>query len=130
MRRSSLAAALYLALVFVSGIVVGAFGYKLYSGSSVSATSPRKSPEEYKRHYLAEMQSRLTLTDAQLSKVSAILDETRDQYRLFRDTHKAEMQAILDAQVRGIKAVLSPEQRQEYEKMREERQKRRHNKPQ
>jgi hypothetical protein len=76
------------------------------------------------------MQSRLTLTDAQLSKVSAILDETRDQYRLFRDTHKAEMQAILDAQVRGIKAVLSPEQRQEYEKMREERQKRRHNKPQ
>jgi len=128
MRRSSLAAALYLVLVFASGIVVGAFGYKLYSGSSVNATTRRKNPEEYKRHYLAEMQSRLQLDDAQVSRVSAILDETRAQYKVFRDTHKAEMQAILDSQVRGIKRILTPEQRLEYEKMREERQKRRHNK--
>ncbi|MCC6858527.1 MAG: hypothetical protein IT158_08200 [Bryobacterales bacterium] len=125
MRRSSLAAAVYLVLVFASGIVVGAFGYRLYTGSSVNATSRRKGPEEYKRHYLAEMQSRLRLNEDQVARLSAILDETREQYRVFRDTHKSEMQAIQDGQVRRVKELLSPEQQAEYEKMREERHKRR-----
>jgi Spy/CpxP family protein refolding chaperone len=124
MKRPTLAAALYAVLVFLSGVLVGGFGYRLYVGSSVNA-SAHPSPEDFKRRYMAEMQSRLKLNPDQMNQLSGILDVTRDQYRAFREKHKPEMQAIQDDQVRRINSILTMEQRAEYDKMRQEREKRR-----
>jgi hypothetical protein len=57
MKLSRAAIALYIALVFGSGVLLGAFGHRLYMVSTVIANKP--SPEEFRKRMVAEYQSRL-----------------------------------------------------------------------
>ena len=69
MNRNSRTIALYLLLVFGGGAAVGAFGHRLYTVNDVSATTNRKTPEQYRQAYMAEMKQRLQLTDTQAVNV-------------------------------------------------------------
>jgi septal ring factor EnvC (AmiA/AmiB activator) len=128
MRRSSLITSLYLALLFLSGVAVGAFGLRLYTLNSVRVGG-RPSAEEFKRRYIAELRSRLNLTDDQMSKLGPILDETRKQIRELRDKHRPELKAIQDEQSQRIRALLTDSQQAEYTKFLDEREKQRERAP-
>ena len=121
MKRSSLTIALYVLLVFTGGVAVGSIGHHLYTVKSVSATSKRKTPEQYRSAYMSEMKQRLKLTDTQATEVEKVLDATRDKYREFRTRTKPEMEKIQSEQTSGVRAILSEEQMKEYDKMRAER---------
>jgi hypothetical protein len=121
MKRSNLTIALYILLVFAGGVAVGGFGHRLYTVKSVSATSKRKTPEEYRHAYMLEMKKRVHLTDAQAVEVEKVLDATRERYKAFRERTKPEMETIQSGQTSGIRGILSEAQMQEYDKMREER---------
>lgn len=121
MNHNSRTIALYLLLVFAGGAVVGAFGHRLYTVKDVSATTNRKTPEQYRQAYMEEMKQRLQLTDTQAVDVEKILDATRDLYREFRERTKPEMDKIQAYQTTGIRRILSDEQMREYDKMRAER---------
>jgi len=123
MRRTSLTAGLYLVLLFFSGIAVGAFGLHLYT-STVRATSPRD-PNEFRKRYIAELRTRLKLTDDQVNKLGPILDETRRRHRELIEKHRPEMKAIQDDQVSQIRAILMDSQQSEYTKLLDEREKQR-----
>ncbi|MGA2131386.1 MAG: hypothetical protein ABSH50_03650 [Bryobacteraceae bacterium] len=121
MRRSNLATFVYLAVVFVSGAVVGGFAVRLYLANSVSAvvqTRATKNHAELRRMYIQEMQNRLHLSDAQATQLQEISDATGQR---MRDTRKT----IDDEHVQKVNAILDDGQRAEYAKMREEREKRR-----
>lgn len=122
MRRTTLTTALYLALLFFAGVAVGAFGLRLYTMNSVSASA---NPEEFRRRYVAELQSRLKLTDQQADQLQPILDETRQRHRELREKHKAEFDAIHNEQVRKIRLLLTDTQQAEYTRLLEEREKQR-----
>ena len=124
MRRGSLITGLYLALLFLSGVAVGAFGLRLYTLNSVRAGG-RQSPEEFKNRYVAELRTRLTLTDDQVSKVGPILDETRKQFHELHEKHKPELKAIQDEQTQKIRALLTDSQQTEYGKFLADREKQR-----
>src|ERR1700686_2683518 len=126
MRRSSLTTGLYLLLLFFCGIAVGAFGLHLYSLNSVNATSvgPRD-PAEFRRRYIAELRTRLKLTDDQVNQLGPILDETRRRHRELMEKHRPEMKAIQDEQVSKIRALLMDTQQSEYTKLLDEREKQR-----
>jgi hypothetical protein len=126
MKRSNFTLVLYLSLVFASGLLVGAFGERLYLTHPVIAktTPPRQSPEEYRRSYVAEMTNRLHLSPEQLSELNSILDQTRDQFRPLRDKYRADTKAIHERQVERVRAILNENQRVEYEKMLAEREQR------
>jgi gas vesicle protein len=121
MSRSTLTIGFYLLLVFVGGVAVGGVGHRLYTVKDVSATTKRKTPEQYRHDYMAEMKQRLHLTDTQASNVEKVLDATRDRYRQFRDRTKPEMDKIQLDQTTGIRGILNDEQMAEYDKMRSER---------
>lgn len=121
MKRSNLTIALYLLLVFAGGVAVGGFGHRLYTVNTVSATTKRKTPEEYRRAYMQEMKQRLRLTDSQAVEIEKVLDATRDRYREFRERTKPEVDKIQADQTGGVRLILSDEQMQEYDKMRAER---------
>jgi hypothetical protein len=121
MKRSNWTIAFYLLLVFAGGVAVGGFGHRLYTVKSVSATSVRKTPDDYRRAYMAEMKQRLKLTDAQALEVEKVLDATRDRYRAFRERTKPEMDKIQTDQTGEIRGILSDVQMREYDKMRAER---------
>ena len=126
MKRSGLKAAAYLAMVFLSGALVGGFGHRLYTQGSVSANSRAgRSMEDYRKRYMGEMRSRLDLTEDQATKIGDVLDSTRLQYKQFNESHKAELTGIQNDQVTRVSAILSDSQRLEYEKMRAERAKNR-----
>jgi rRNA maturation protein Nop10 len=131
MKRSSLLTALYLLLVFVSGAVVGGFGHRLYTMNTVSASvasvsaPKKKSPEELRRKYVAELQTRLGLANDQLVKLNGILDTTHARFTEERDRSKAGLKAIHDDQVSQVRSILGDSQRVEYDKWRAEREKHR-----
>jgi hypothetical protein len=120
--------ALYMGLVFVCGGVVGAFGHRLYTVSSVSANVGQRNPEEFRKKFLADMKTRLKLTDDQVSKMDAILDDTRQRFRATRDSIEPEMKKIREDQQRRIAELFSPAQQAEWQKIVEERERNRQSK--
>ena len=124
MNKSGLIVAAYLMLTFASGVAVGGFGFWLYSTRPVIAEE-RPSPEEYRAKYIEEYRTRLKLSEDQVQKLTGILDATRVLFRQIYDKNRPEYEAVHQHQVEQIRAMLTDEQRLEYEKIRAEREKRR-----
>jgi hypothetical protein len=120
--------ALYMALVFACGGVVGAFAYRLYTVSGVSANVGERNPEEFRRRFMADLKMRLQLTDDQAAKLSVLMDETRSRFRDVREKFEPEMQKIREDQRQKISELLSPSQQAEWQKIMDERQRRRESK--
>jgi hypothetical protein len=119
MPRSSATIALYLSLVFASGIAVGVFGFKVYAGNST-----RPNPDEWRRQYVQEMTNRLQLQPDQLQKLNAILDDTHSRFLAARERQDAEIKALKEAHSAKVRAMLTPQQLPEYNKLRAEREQR------
>ena len=119
MKLSRWTIALYVGLVFASGVVVGAYGHRFTDVLGVSAKAP--SPEEFRKRFNAEMKTRLELTGEQITRLDAILEQTREEFRATRDGLEPALQKIRDEQHQRILEILEPGQRVEYEKMRQER---------
>ena len=128
MRFTRWTVAFYMALVFACGGVVGAFAHRLYIVSGVSANVAQRNPEEFRKRYMADMKARLQLTDDQAAKLGAIMDETRARFRDVRGKIEPEMQKIREDQREKISELLSPSQQAEWQKIMEERQRRRESK--
>jgi len=108
--------ALYVGLVFASGAVLGVFGDRLYTVTTVTkAKNAKPSPEEFRRGYLGFMQKRLTLTDTQVTKLGLILDETRARMNEVHERTIPEQQEIQKSQSEKIRALLTPAQQTEYD---------------
>jgi hypothetical protein len=119
MKLSRWTVALYVGLVFASGIVVGAYGHRFIDIVGVSAKAPN--PEEFRKRFNAEMRTRLQLTGEQITRLDAILEQTREEFRATRDGLEPALQKIREEQHQRILQILDPDQRAEYEKMRLER---------
>ncbi|MGE5571391.1 MAG: hypothetical protein ACM3S5_20345 [Rhodospirillales bacterium] len=125
MRRSTYTVALYLCLVFVSGILVGGFGIKLYSVRAASAQSNPCSPDDMRHRYMQDMRTRLHLTDEQVKLLEGILEATGERWRALREKYRPDVKIILEEQTERIRGILDESQRAEYEKLRAERERRR-----
>jgi len=119
MRRSNLAPLLYLALVFVCGVVVGGFANRLYMMKTVSAasTAPR-GHGDFRKQYIQEMRTRLKLSESQVTALQQIMDDTGQH---FRELHKS----IEEEHRQKVNAILNDSQKAEYAKMLAEREQRR-----
>ena len=125
MKRSNLLIFLYLALIFASGVAVGAFGYRMYSPSTAIATQSKKpSPDEWRREYLKSMQDRVHVTPTQVAQLSQILDDTRARVQDLHERSDRERKQIHADHVARVRAILTPEQQPEYDKLRAEREQR------
>lgn len=112
---------LYLLLVFLSGVLVGWFAFRFYTVRLNSFDHRPKTAEEYRNNYIREMQARLKLTPEQVTQLGQILDATQSRYREVRDRMRPELKAIQQQQVEQIESILTPTQREQYRKIREER---------
>jgi hypothetical protein len=128
MNFSKLTLSLYVGSIFISGVAVGAFSHRLYTVSTVNAKASRE-PDEFRKRYMAALQSKLKLRPDQVSKLNAILDQTHAKFEAADKRKGQEMQpeyqAIWNEQTQQIRVMLDPEQRPEYEKFRQERMQRR-----
>jgi len=115
-------AALYLALVFGAGALVGFAGNDFYRTRTAEAgQTEAKTASEYYKNLVIELDERLNLDDDQVSEIFLVLDEVGDRFWEVRDAMEPEFEAIRRERAQRIMALLSPAQRLEYEKMLEER---------
>ncbi len=114
MKRNQWAAALLSALLFLSGVAVGALGHRYYAGTVVNA---KTTAEDFRQHYISEMESRLKLTPTQVTQLESILDDTKAKYKAVRDQYHPQVMAIKNEQISRVKAILTPEQVPEYERL-------------
>ena len=124
MKLSRLTIALYVGLIFACGVVLGVFGHSLYAVTVVrSGNQPvhRPTPEDVRKKTIAEMQTRMKLTDDQVSKITSIYDETRARVNEVHEKYKPQMDAITKDQRDKVRTVLTADQVAEYEKMLKER---------
>jgi hypothetical protein len=127
MLKTKSSALLSLLLVFMSGVLVGGFAYRLYNDSVAAAPNSgrRPDPEEVRKHMVADMQGRLKLDDRQLSQLQQILDRTRAEFDQLHDRMNAEGRTIHGSQLAQIKAMLRDDQVALYEQWRAERERER-----
>lgn len=111
---------LYLLLLFVSGAVVGVLGYRVYNPPAAKS-APRVSPEEWRHQYLQEMKNRVGMSEDQLLRLNAILDETGSRFHDARARHNQELKQIREEQFKKVREILTPEQLPKYEQLRAER---------
>jgi len=129
MKRSHFPLWLYALLIFAGGTAVGALGHRLYSSTTVNATAATsKKPDEWRQSFCAQMKSRVKLDAEQMTKLDAVLDESKILFNEVRAKYRPEMKAIYDAQVAKIKTMLTPAQLPEYERILEEQQREREKK--
>jgi len=124
MKRWTLPIALYLFVVFVSGSVLGALGYRLYSPPTTKSNAPKLSPEEWRRQNIEEMRQKLNLTPDQLQKINGIYYETHSRFESAHETHNQVVKQIREEHVSKIRALLTAEQLPTYEQLRAEREQR------
>lgn len=116
-------AALALAAVFVAGVVSGIAGTRFLGGSRARAA--HMTPGQYRSHLLDTLTQRLDLTENQQAKVDEVLDRINERFRSVSEAIEPEMEAIRAERAERIGLVLTPSQRDEYEKFLDERRKRR-----
>jgi uncharacterized membrane protein len=123
MFKPTFSAALYLLLVFLSGAVVGTVAYRAYTMNTASAGAParKRDPEEFRKHYVQDMRTRLKLDGQQVAQLEQILDQTREEFHQMNAKMRAEGGAIQNHQVEKINTMLREDQRPLYEKFRAER---------
>jgi len=122
MTRKNLPIALYLLLVFGSGAVVGALGYRTYNPPTArSGSAPPPSPSEFRRQYMEESKARLSLTDDQVEKMGAILDQTDARFREIREHDNQLIRQIREEHFERVRGILTAEQIPKYEKLHAER---------
>jgi len=125
MNRKSLPIAFYLLLVFVSGALVGALGYRTYNPptarGSAGNTGTHPGTADFRRPYIEESRSRLKLTDDQVAKLTAILQQTDARFHEVREHDNEQVRQIREENYERVRTILTPEQIPEYEKLHAER---------
>jgi len=123
--------ALYMGLVFLSGAVLGGLGDHFY-GAQISPSKNgkgTKNSEEVRHSIIDFWKTHLKLTDDQVVKLGLIMDETRAKMdEIHRSTIPAQ-QEIRRSQIERMRAMLSPEQQVEYDRLQKEREDRKKGNP-
>jgi hypothetical protein len=120
MSRKSLPIAFYLLLVFVSGAVVGALGYRTYNPPVARSVNPPP-PGDWRKQYMEESKARLNLTEDQVKQLTVIMDDTESRFRQARERENQEIRQIRDEHIEKVKMMLSPEQLPKYIELHAER---------
>lgn len=114
MKRSTWSIAVYVLLIFTSGVAAGVMGQRLVTSRVVSADSAPRTPEQWRAKFVADLRERLALKPEQEAKVNQILDSTRARYNEVRERNRPEMKRIHDDQVESIRAELTEAQKAAY----------------
>src|SRR5580658_4647386 len=121
--RSRFTIAVYLVLVFASGILVGVESHRMYATTS-TARAKADTPQnmsEFRRRYLDGMKTKVGVSDTQLAQINNILDDTKKKVNELAELEKPLHDRIRQEHVDQIKDLLTPQQKIAYDNWRAER---------
>jgi Spy/CpxP family protein refolding chaperone len=109
---------LALALVFLAGVVFGVVATRAVVRHMVRAALLH--PETVRDRIERDLTRRLRLSEAQRPQVQAALRRAHERWQELRREFQPRFALILNDAQQEIAAVLTPEQREQFEKFREE----------
>jgi hypothetical protein len=121
MPRSRLSIAVYLVLVFASGILVGIVSHRLYAANTASANNSPQSISEFRKRYLDSMRTKVGASEAQIIQITRTLDETKRKFDALAADEQPLHDKIQQDHVDAIKALLNEKQNIAYDNWRAER---------
>jgi peptidoglycan hydrolase CwlO-like protein len=121
MPGTRLSAALYLLIVFISGVLVGVVSHRLYATNESRVRAAPQNLDEFKRRYLADMRQKVGASDAQIAQVSRILDDTKRKFDELHASEKPLRDKIQQDHLAEIRALLDDRQRAAFDKWHEQR---------
>jgi hypothetical protein len=122
-------AVLYLAVVFLAGSLFGAAFYRFYAAEFASASQGQPdSASQFRQKLIAKLTQELALRTEQVDQLNLILDETQQRFKDFRAEMEPGFEAIRAERSRHIMGILGAEQKPLYQKILDERQRRREEK--
>lgn len=101
---------LVLVVVFVLGSITGAALTGLYRSRAGNSRPDRNGHSRFEK-----MRTELNLTEEQTKAVSAILDETRNEYRTLRSELRPKFEEPRQKARTKIRALLNQEQQQKFD---------------
>jgi hypothetical protein len=121
--RSRITIALYLVLVFASGILVGVESHRLYATTSTArANNSPQNMSEFRRRYLDGMKTQVGVNDTQLAQINTILEDTKKKVNELAALEKPLHDRIQQEHIDQIKDLLNPQQKVAYDNWRAARQ--------
>ena len=121
MRRLNLLLVVNLGLIFLSGLVVGGFGYRVFFGNCAKKAPVHKTADDVRREYVASLTKAVGLQPDQASKIDQILADTRAEYLDIHKRIEPDLKALHERQLAKMKAVLTPAQQAKFEEWRDRR---------
>jgi hypothetical protein len=121
MPRSRLSIAVYLVLVFASGILVGIVSHRLYAANTASANNSPQSISEFRKRYLDGMRTKVGASEAQIVEITRTLDDTNRKFDALAADEQPLHDKIQQDHVDAIKALLNEKQNIAYDNWRAER---------
>jgi uncharacterized protein YnzC (UPF0291/DUF896 family) len=122
--RSRITIALYLVLVFASGILVGVESHRLYATTSIARAKngPPQNMSEFRRRYLDGMKTQVGVSATQLTQINNILEDTKNKVDELAALEKPLHDRIQQEHIDQIKDLLNPQQKAAYDSWRAARQ--------
>ena len=111
--RTKILAAIVLLATFAAGALVGVIGYREF----VRRMIERHTHDRATAFVLGRLEKRLDLTPDQTTKIREILDRRHRRMAELRRTIDPKIRAEIEQANKDIAAVLTPEQRAIFEKM-------------
>jgi len=121
MPRTRISIALYLCLVFASGMLVGIVSNRLYATNTASANNSPRSMSEFRKRYLDGMRTKVGASEKQILEITRTLDETKRKYDELAAQEQPLHDKIQQDHVEEIKALLNDRQKIAYDNWRTER---------
>lgn len=112
-----------LLLVFVLGVLAGAFGTRIYLKDRFAHF--RKDPKARQAFIMRKLSKELELTPDQKIKVEKIVEQVGEKRREFFLKNRPEIKRIMDEGFAQIKKELNNDQQKKLDELREEFEKRR-----
>jgi len=121
MPRTRTTIALYLILVFASGILVGIVSHRLYATNTASASNSTQNVGEFRKRYLTGMREQVGASEAQIVDITRILDDTKKKLDELDATQQPLRDRIQQEHVQQIRNLFSDPQKIAYDTWRAER---------
>ncbi|HEY3824704.1 MAG TPA: hypothetical protein VGL82_09100 [Bryobacteraceae bacterium] len=121
MPRTRISIALYLVLVFASGILVGIVSFRLYATNTASANNSPRNMSEFRKRYLDGMRTKVGVSEAQIVAITRTLDQTKRKFDALAAQEQPLHDKIQQDHIDEVKALLNDQQQIAYDNWRAER---------